>query len=147
MQTFVKRSFIDCEIEDLYDFHTHSSNIARITPLDIDVDFLTSDLEAREGLKIAIQTTQYFIPTLWEVEILQMQKPNCIVDIAHKSPFKYWKHTHQFNVKGNMSELVDIVEFEMPFGFLGKLALPLVKKQLQNMFDYRHARTKEILEE
>lgn len=147
MQTFEKRSYINCSVESLYDFHTNSANIARITPPNIDVEFVSTDLESKEGLKVELITKQYFIPTRWEVEIIKLKRPEVVIDIAHKSPFKYWKHTHQFNKKGNMSELVDTVEFEMPFGFLGKLVLPIVYKQLEAMFDYRHQRTKDILED
>ena len=45
-----------------------------------------------------------------------------------------------------MSELKDVITFKMPFGILGDLLSFFVKKDLQNMFDYRHKITKNILE-
>lgn len=69
-----------------------------------------------------------------------------MVDLAIKPPFKYWKHQHIFTKKGSLCELRDIIEYELPFGILGKIFAPFIKKDIKAMFEYRHQRTKEILE-
>jgi len=38
-----------------------------------------------------------------------------------------------------------VVEFEMPFGFVGRLLENHVMKELETMFEYRHKATKELL--
>ena len=86
-----------------------------------------------------------FIPTIWEVKIDKIQEPNLLVDIALKSPFKYWKHSHKFTKKGNSVELKDEVAYELPLGKLGELFDFFIKKELDNMFTFRHNITKEIL--
>lgn len=83
---------------------------------------------------------------MWEVKIEKIEEPNLLVDIALKSPFAFWEHKHIFIKHGNMSELKDVITFKMPFGILGDLLSFFVKKDLQNMFDYRHKITKNILE-
>jgi ligand-binding SRPBCC domain-containing protein len=41
--------------------------------------------------------------------------------------------------------MTDIVSYEIPFGVLGKLAHPLiVKKKLEEIFDYRFKKVDEI---
>ena len=117
-----------------------------ITPPNIKVELLNDDGNSYEGKIVKLKTTKFFIPTYWEVKIEKLQKPNILIDIAIKSPFQYWKHQHIFNMKNDQSELVDIIDYELPFGLLGKIIEPLITKDIKQMFEYRHIKTKEILE-
>jgi ligand-binding SRPBCC domain-containing protein len=146
MQTITKTSLISCSLEELFDFHLDSNNITKITPSNIKVKLLNSDTETFEGKIVKLETTKLFISTYWEVKIEKLKKPNILVDIAVKSVFKYWKHQHVFTQKGSMCELKDIIEFELPFGILGKIFELFIKYDIKNMFEYRHKKTKEILE-
>lgn len=146
MKTIIKRTIINCDVEKLFAFHTDSNNIKKITPSNIKVELLNDDGQSYEGKIVKIKTTKFFIPTYWEVKIEKLQYPGVLLDIAIKSPFKYWKHQHIFNMKNNQSELVDIIDYELPFGVLGKIVEPLITSDIKQMFEYRHAKTKEILE-
>ncbi len=146
MQTIIKTSHINCRLEELFDFHLDSNNITRITPSNIKVELLNSDTETFEGKIVKLKTTKLFIPTYWEVKIEKLEKPNILIDVAIKSPFKYWKHQHIFTQKDSICELKDIIEFELPFGVLGKIVEPFIKYDIQNMFEHRHEKTKELLE-
>jgi ligand-binding SRPBCC domain-containing protein len=146
MQTIIKTSLINCGVEELFDFHLDSNNITKITPSNIKVNLLNSDTETFEGKIVKLITTKLFIKTYWEVKIEKLEKPNILVDIAIKSPFKHWKHQHRFTKKGTISELKDIIEFELPFGIFGKIFEPFIKYDIKSMFEYRHKQTKKILE-
>jgi len=146
MQTIIKTTFINCTQEELFNFHLDSMNITKITPSNIKVELLSTDTQTYEGKIVSIKTTKFFVPTYWDVEIQKLEFPNILVDLAVKSPFKYWKHQHVFTKKGNMCELKDIIEYELPFGILGKLINPFIEKDITSMFDFRHKKTKEILE-
>ena len=147
MNTIIKSTLINCNLDDLFDFHLDSNNITKITPSNTKVELLNEDTKTYEGKIVKIKTTKLFISTYWEVEIQKLQKPDILVDVALKSPFKYWKHQHIFSQKdNNICELKDVIEYELPFGLLGKLVEPLIGKDIENMFDYRHIKTKEILE-
>jgi len=79
--------------------------------------------------------------------VSELQKPNLLVDTAVKSPFKFWKHSHIFTqIDKGKTKLHDRVEFELPFGFLGRVFEGLVAWQLEKMFLYRHNETRKILE-
>ncbi|KAB7884958.1 SRPBCC family protein [Poseidonibacter ostreae] len=145
MKKFEKISTINCKIEDLFEFHIDIKNLQNITPPDTKVNLLNKDFVPVEGGVLKIKTVKSFIPTTWEVQIAKIQKPNILVDIALKSPFKYWKHSHVFTQKGNICELKDIVEYELPFGKIGDLFDFFIQNELKKMFDYRHKVTKEIL--
>lgn len=146
MRSFEKSILINCSLDELYDFHTDVNNIKVITPKDIKVELLNKDFNFGEGKKLKIRSTKFCLPTIWEVEISLAKKPSIIVDSAIKSPFSFWRHSHKFSQKGGMCQLVDVIEYEMPFGFLGNLVAPFIEKELNSMFTYRQKITKEILE-
>lgn len=145
MKKFEKISTINCKIEDLFNFHLDMKNLENITPPNTKVDLINKDFVPHEGGILKIKTVKNFIPTTWEVKIDKIEEPNLLVDIALKSPFKYWKHSHVFTQKGNICELKDVVEYELPFGAIGNFFDFFIQKELRDMFDYRHKVTKEIL--
>ena len=146
MRRIVHTSLINCSLEEMFDFHLDSNNITKITPQNIKVELLGQDTQTHEGKIVKIKITKFFIPIYWEVKIEKLQKPDALVDIAIKSPFKFWKHQHLFSKQGDLCELKDIIEFELPFGVFGKIFEPLIELDIQSMFEYRHQKTKAILE-
>jgi len=146
MKKYEKTSLVSCSIEELFEFHLDSNNIKRITPKDTKVELLSKDFVPAEGEILEIKTTKFCVPTFWAVEISLIKKPNMLVDTALSSPFEFWRHSHIFTKKGNVCELKDVVEYEIPFGFIGNLFSSFVENQLNNMFSYRHKQTKMILE-
>jgi len=146
MLNFEKSTYIKCQINELFDFHLDSQNLTKITPTNIKVKLLTPDFKAQEGEILRLISIKNFIPISWVVKIEKLNKPNILVDKAVKSPFKYWEHQHIFIDHGNFCELKDVVIYEMPFGFIGKLLNPLIHKDLNSIFDFRHKITKQILE-
>jgi len=145
LKKFEKISTINCKIEDLFNFHLDMKNLENITPPNTKVDLINKDFVPHQGGILKIKTVKNFIPTTWEVKIDKIEEPNLLVDIALKSPFKYWKHSHVFTQKGNICELKDVVEYELPFGAIGNFFDFFIQKELRDMFDYRHKVTKEIL--
>lgn len=145
MKTFEKTSLLNCSIEELFDFHLDVGNLKKITPKDTSVELLNKDFVPQEGKLLNIKTKKNFIPTIWQVKIEKLQRPNILVDVAVKSPFKFWEHSHIFIQKGNVCELKDVVRYELPFGKIGELFDFFIQNELQKMFDFRHRVTKEIL--
>ncbi len=147
MYTFEKISIIkNCTIEQLFDFHFDISNLKKITPPEIKVELLNKDFIPHEGGVLRLKTIKNFIPIVWEVKIVKIQRPNLLIDVAIKSPFKYWEHSHIFTKRGNVWELKDVINYELPFGKLGSLFNFFIKKELNKMFEFRHQVTKELLE-
>ena len=113
MQTFIKSSYINCDTKSLFDFHLDTNNLTKITPTNIKVELLTKDFKPVVSQVLKIKSTKYFIPMMWEVKIEKIEEPNLLVDIALKSPFKFWEHKHIFINHGNFSELKDVITFKM----------------------------------
>lgn len=146
MKRFEKSTLIKCSAEELFDFHTNTNNLTKITPPDIKVKLLTPDFKAKEGEILKLKSIKNYIPINWTVKISKSQRPNKIVDTALKSPFKYWEHQHIFIQHEKFTELKDVVNYEMPFGIIGEFLEPFVYSDLLKMFEFRHEITKKILE-
>lgn len=86
-----------------------------------------------------------FIPVMWESKLDQVTPPFGFADQAVRSPFKMWRHRHEFEPIEGGSIVRDKVVLLMPFGKLGKIAYQLfVKKTIEADFAYRHRVYKEL---
>ena len=58
-------------------------------------------------------------------------------------PFKKWRHLHKFHdIDGKQTEVVDEIEFELPYDIFGKLFFEgYAYKQLHKIFEYRKIAT------
>ena len=147
MKIYEKSSLIACDIEELFAFHLDFNNLKAITPKDTKVTMLDPMFVPKEGDVLRLRATKNFIPSTWEVKIQTIKKPSLLVDVALKSPFKSWVHSHIFTrLEDGVCELTDRVEYELPFGFIGELFDFFIQKELAKMFALRHDVTKEILE-
>ena len=147
MKTYEKTSLIQCDIEELFSFHLDLNNLKTITPKDTKVSLVGEIFTPKEGDILRLKTVKNFIPIDWEVLIHKVQKPNLLVDLAIKSPFTFWEHSHIIIQKEDgMCELKDVVKYKAPLGFVGVLFDFFVRYELENMFTYRHEVTKKRLE-
>ena len=62
-------------------------------------------------------------------KITEFEKPNYFVDEMVNGIFKKFKHEHKFINQNNKTLMIDIFDYESPFGILGKLADKLLVKQ------------------
>ena len=147
MMRYEKSSLIRCDIEELFSFHLDLKNLQAITPKDTKVSLVGEIFTPQEGDFLRLKTVKNFIPIDWEVLIHKVDKPNILVDLAIKSPFAFWEHSHIFTQKEDgMCELKDVIRYKAPFGFIGVLFDFFVSYELEKMFTYRHEVTKKILE-
>jgi len=54
-------------------------------------------------------------------KITEMQKPHQFTDVMSEGTFKSFKYQHIFKTNANKTIMIDILEFESPFGIIGKL--------------------------
>ena len=79
--------------------------------------------------------------------ISEMEFPNYFVDEQAKGHFKSFKHEHIFEQKENLTIMTDILDYETPFGFIGKLFDKLLlENHLTNFIIYRNAILKQLSE-
>ena len=61
-----------------------------------------------------------FYQTL-KTKIIEMESPKMFTDVMIQGTFKSMKHQHIFEEKDGKTLMIDIFEFESPFGILGKI--------------------------
>jgi len=85
------------------------------------------------------------IPVRWVTEITQVREPYFFVDNQKSGPFKFWHHQHFFNELKNGTQIVDILNYAAPIGFVGNIAEKLiVDSKVQGIFDYRREKLKQM---
>lgn len=80
-------------------------------------------------------------------KITEMESPKMFTDIMTEGAFKSMKHQHIFKEKDRKTCMVDIFEFESPFGIFGKLFNKIfLKNYLKKFLIERNRLIKEIAE-
>lgn len=141
-----KSQQLNCDIETAWEFFSSPYNLAKITPEYMGF-IVTSDLKEEKmyaGMEIDYKVTPLLgIPMKWKTEITQVDPYKSFTDFQKKGPYKLWNHQHEFIENNDGVLMKDVLTYEMPYGFLGKIAHALiVKKKLKGIFDYRY----EVLE-
>ena len=72
------------------------------------------------------------IPLRWVTEITHVERESYFVDEQRYGPYKLWHHKHFFNKIKDGVEMIDIVDYRLPFGILGRMAHPLLLKKIKS---------------
>ncbi|HLV40360.1 SRPBCC family protein [Xanthomarina sp.] len=137
-----KNQQLSCDIETAWEFFSAPENLSRITPKEMNfvVKSAIKDVPMYEGMVIDYTVSPLLnIPMKWKTRITQVEDLKSFTDFQEKGPYKYWNHYHEFipNEKGVLMK--DTIDYELPFGFMGRIAHALVvKKKLENIFNYRN---------
>lgn len=80
-------------------------------------------------------------------KIIEMESPKIFTDIMIKGAFKSMRHQHIFREEKGKTLMIDVFEFESPFGILGKIVNHFfLKNYLRNFLIERNRMIKEIAE-
>jgi ligand-binding SRPBCC domain-containing protein len=143
-----KELTIDASIDEVWKFFSSPYNLQKITPAYM--NFRITDCPDKnrifEGMQIAYKVSPVLnVPMKWVTLIQAVDEGVSFTDTQLKGPYKLWKHVHTFEVKQNGVHMCDDVTYELPMGPLGELAHSLfVKKQLEEIFDYRETAVRKI---
>lgn len=147
MYQLKKKQLVNTDLQSCWDFFSSPNNLKKITPTYMGFKVLV-DLPEKmyEGLMIAYKVKPVLgIPLNWITEIKNVKEGQYFVDEQRKGPYKIWHHEHHFKETSNGVEMIDIVSYELPLGFLGRLAHTVfVKKQLEDIFKYRFDKVNEL---
>jgi len=126
--------------KEAWDFLSDPKNLKTITPDYMGFQILSGAAERMYAGQIIqyIVTPVFGIPTKWVTEITHVQEGSYFVDEQRFGPYDLWHHKHFINPIKNGVEMIDIVDYKIPFGFLGRIAHPLlVAPKLKEIFEYR----------
>lgn len=140
MGKLFRKTFIKTDIETCWNFFNSPANLSKITPEEM--DFVIKEFDDKkmyEGQRISYTVKPFFgYPVKWVTEINSVRDQKEFVDTQIKGPYSIWHHRHLFKEIDGGIEMIDIVHYKLPFGFLGKLLERLVvRKKLESIFNYR----------
>ena len=126
--------------KEAWDFLSDPKNLKTITPDYMGFEILSGAAERMYAGQIIqyLVTPVFGIPTKWVTEITHVQEGSYFVDEQRFGPYDLWHHKHFINPIKNGVEMIDIIDYKIPFGFLGRIAHPLlVAPKLKEIFEYR----------
>jgi ligand-binding SRPBCC domain-containing protein len=137
-------------VEKAWDFLSDPGNLKNITP-----DYMGFKILAGAGEKMyAGQIIKYTvtpvlgIPLGWVTEITHVKDNEYFVDEQRFGPYSLWHHKHFIKAIPGGVEMIDIVDYKLPLGILGRIAHPIfVKRQLNQIFNYRYNKLIELFGE
>ncbi|MBU1052278.1 MAG: SRPBCC family protein [Proteobacteria bacterium] len=126
-------------IEKVFQFFCDVKNLQRITPPELNFKILSPlPIEIAKGTIIDYQMSLFKIPFRWRSEICKWNPPFEFMDTqVEKGPYKIWEHTHRFYKENGNTTIEDSVTYRLPLWPMGEIAYPIVRRQLNRIFDYR----------
>ncbi|MCA0959938.1 SRPBCC family protein [Muricauda ruestringensis] len=144
------RQFLPISKKEAWDFLSDPKNLAVITPPHMGFHILSgADRPMFQGQIIQYIVKPFpLVSTKWVTEITHVQKGSYFVDEQRFGPYSLWHHKHFIKEVPDGVEMEDIIDYKLPFGFLGQIMHPiLVKKQLQKIFRFREKKLAELFGE
>lgn len=139
--------FIPRPRAEVFAFFGDAHNLSRITPGFLRFRILTpAPIEMRAGTRIDYRLHLWGLPLRWQTRIESFEAGQAFVDVQVRGPYRKWIHRHEFRDVIGGTEMRDRVDYELPWGLLGKIAHALVVRQsLHRIFDHRAAVIAELL--
>lgn len=140
----VYESVLPATVDELWEFHQWPRALEFLTPPGRKLE-RASEMPLHNGALHVLRFRLFgVLPMEWRARISEVNPPYGFVDTAEKSPFAYWRHHHEFAEHADGALLRDTIDYFPPFGNLSNSLI--VSKQLDDLFAFRHRRTREGIE-
>lgn len=138
---FQKSSWFSAPVDRLRALHHSAAVIPQLTPPFVQIR-VEGDPSITEGNLQTILSRVWPLPyQTWKARISNVGDDG-FTDTAEQSPFKSFRHRHEFKAENGGCRLSDSIEFLAPGGWIGNAIARLV---LTVLFAYRHSRTGKLL--
>lgn len=141
------KQLLPITIKEAWDFLSNPKNLALITPKHMGFHILAgADRPMFQGQIIQYIVKPFpLVSTKWVTEITHVREAKYFVDEQRFGPYALWHHKHFLKEVPEGVEMEDVIDYKLPFGFLGQLTHPiLVKKQLHKIFEFREKKLAEL---
>jgi ligand-binding SRPBCC domain-containing protein len=130
---------------DAFAFFADPWNLEAITPPWLRFRIVEAPAELAEGSLLRYRLRLFGVPVSWRTEIVEWRPPRSFRDVQLSGPYPLWEHTHRLAPARGGTEIYDHVRYRVPGGPLAPLAGSLVRRRLDEIFDYRAVRVAELL--
>ncbi len=150
MKIYTKKykTIIPISLDDAWDFFSSPKNLAKITPPHMGFN-ITSEFNGEKmypGMLITYKVSPLLgIKMDWCTEITHVLDKQYFVDEQRFGPYAMWHHQHHFKVIDSGVEMIDIIDYAVPFGILGRMMNSiLISNEVEKIFTFREAKIKEL---
>jgi len=157
--------WVPAEISRVFLFFANPQNLPRIMPPVtetklIEVKLISPpDAAARSGQELAgvgseiVTSFRLFrfppIHSRWTARITEFEWDHHFADLQIQGPFKKFFHRHELRTEAREriegTVVRDAIEYDVGYGFLGRLAEKFIPRQMQQTFKYRQRALLELL--
>ncbi len=146
--TLERTQAVPVPVDEAFAFFAEPLNLEAITPpwLRFRIVAAPERLERRSILRYTLRVFGW--PIRWTTEITDWHPPRSFVDLQVKGPYPLWEHTHRLtSLAARETEIHDHIRYRVPGGpLLARAANGLVvRRWLDEIFDFRAARMRELL--
>jgi len=132
--------------EHVFEFFSNASNLGVITPRELHFKMHTPQpVVMAEGTLIDYTIRLWGVPIRWRTRIASWDPPHSFSDEQLRGPYKSWVHTHRFVTVPGGTVIEDEVLWSLPFGWMGAIVAPLVRRQIDHIFAFRGERVRALL--
>jgi len=138
VHTLERAQVLPHPVAEVFPFFADALNLERITPPLLRFEVATTHpVEMRVGALIEYRLRLHGLRVDWLTRIEEWEPDVRFVDMQLAGPYRLWHHTHSFEEHEGGTLMRDVVRYALPAWPLGELALPLVRRDLAEIFDYR----------
>lgn len=131
----------------MFAFVANAENLGAITPPDLHFRiFSPPPISMREGTLIDYRIALWRFPMRWNPRISRWNPAYDFTNDQLSGPCATWNHNHRFHESAAGTTIEDHVSYELPFGPVGRVAIPLVRRQPDRIFSYRERRVRKLLQ-
>ena len=147
LQRLEREQVVKRPLDEVFAFFARAENLERITPPWLGFRVLTpGPIEMGSGTMIDYRLRLHGLPLRWTSRIELWEDTRRFIDQQVHGPYRFWRHLHEFVPVGRGACVRDRVEYALPLGWLGELlGLPVVRRDLVRIFDYRRAAVARML--
>ena len=137
---------VEAPLEQVFAFFSNPGNLARITPSWLCFRIHgPSPAALGEGSRIEYRIRWGLFTLRWVTRITRWRPTSEFQDMQEKGPYRTWLHTHRFSRRGSSVIMEDHVDYELPFGVLGRIAHRIrVRAEIEEIFEYRRKAIEQI---
>ncbi|WP_026898942.1 SRPBCC family protein [Daejeonella oryzae] len=147
--SFTFEQNLPISLSEAWNFFSSPVNLAKITPAEMGF-VITSEFKQEQKMYPGMIITYKVSPLLgikmdWMTEITHVKEGEYFVDEQRFGPYAMWHHQHHFKEITGGVNMIDIVNYAIPYSFAGRIANRLiVEKEIRKIFSFRETKVEEL---
>ena len=132
---------------EVFAFFAEPTVLERLTPPAFRLRLVNRDVTMTVGAVLEFRLRWLgVLPLRWRAFVREWDPPFRFVDVQVRGPYARWEHRHRFLEEGGGTWVEDRVTYRLPLGPLGRVVHALlVKRQLRELWAYRHRQLAELV--